>query len=70
MSISVMVLDDEFIILDGMSSFPWERYDCQLVATAQNGQEALEKMEEFQPDLVFTDIRMPKMDGISFAAEA
>lgn len=70
MSVNVMVLDDELIILDGMSSFPWERYGCRLVATAQNGQEGLEKMEEFQPDLVFTDIRMPKMDGISFAAEA
>lgn len=70
MSVKVMVIDDEFIILDGMSSFPWERYGCQLVATARNGQEGLEKLEEFQPDLVFTDIQMPKMDGLSFAAEA
>ena len=70
MSIRVMVVDDEYMILDGMSSFPWESYGCELVATAQNGQEGLEKVGEFQPDLVFSDIEMPRMNGLEFSAEA
>jgi len=31
--------------------------------TAENGEEGLEKMRTFQPDIVFTDLMMPKMDG-------
>ncbi len=70
MNIRVMVVDDEYMIVDGMSSFPWESYGCELVATAQNGQEGLEKVGEFQPDLLFSDIEMPQMDGLQFSAKA
>lgn len=70
MNIKVMIVDDEYIILDGMSSFPWDQYGCELVATAQNGREGLEKVFEFNPDLIFTDVKMPEMDGLQFAAEA
>ncbi|WP_130838622.1 response regulator [Lachnoclostridium sp. Marseille-P6806] len=66
--IKVMIVDDEFIILDGLSSFPWNRYNCSLVAAAQNGQTALAAAESERPDLVFTDIKMPGMDGLEFAA--
>lgn len=70
MNVKVMIVDDEYIIVDGLSSFPWEKYGCELVATAQNGQEGLRKVSEFEPDLIFTDIKMPEMDGLSFAAGA
>ncbi len=70
MKIKVMIIDDEYVIVDGLSSFPWESYGCELVATAQNGLEGLELLEETRPDLVFTDIRMPRMDGLTFAARA
>ena len=67
MKIKVMIVDDEYIILDGMASFPWNEYECELVATAQNGREGLEKALECSPDLIFTDIKMPEMDGLKFA---
>ena len=70
MKVKVMVVDDEYIILDGMSSFPWEKYGCELVATAENGREGLEKVLAFGPDLIFTDVKMPEMDGLQFASEA
>lgn len=70
MSVKILIIDDEYTIVDGLSSFPWEEYGCEVVGTSQNGQEGLELLESLNPDLVFTDIRMPKMDGLTFAAEA
>lgn len=42
-----------------------ERYcaDVKIVAEAENGSEGLQKIKEFQPDLIFLDIRMPGMDA-------
>lgn len=70
MNMKVMIIDDEYIILDGLSSFPWNEYGCELVATAQNGKEGIQKLQEYHPDIVFTDIKMPEMDGLRFASEA
>ncbi len=36
------------------------------VAEAENGEEGLQRFEEFKPDLVITDLNMPVMDGIEF----
>jgi phosphoserine phosphatase RsbU/P len=36
------------------------------VERAEDGEEALQKLESFKPDLILLDIRMPKVDGIEF----
>lgn len=69
MKYNVMILDDEYIILDGLCSFPWEDYDCQVTVTARNGLEGLEKIKDNPVDLILTDIRMPGMDGLVFSRE-
>ncbi|MGL5434826.1 MAG: response regulator [Lachnospiraceae bacterium] len=67
----VMLVDDEPLILAGISSMlEWPGHQCQIVGKATNGQQALERMEELQPDIVITDIKMPAMDGITFMKEA
>lgn len=35
MELQVMILDDEYIILDGLCSFPWSDYGYQVAATAK-----------------------------------
>lgn len=70
MELQVMILDDEYIILDGLCSFPWSDYGYHISATARNGLEGLEKLEQAKPDLILTDVKMPGMDGLDFAEKA
>ncbi len=65
--IRVMLVDDEAVILDGLSSFPWADYGCRVVATAYNGKSALDQISGARPQLIFTDIKMPGMSGLEFA---
>lgn len=65
----VLLVDDEPIIVEGLSrSVEWEKWNCRVVATAHDGLEGKKKIEEFKPDMVFMDICMPEMDGLSMIA--
>lgn len=63
---TVMIIDDEPLIRRGLESMiPWDRLNCRLAGAAANGEEGLKKIRELKPEVVFTDIKMPKVDGIS-----
>ncbi len=65
----VVIIDDEPIIVTGLTKLvPWEKYDCEVAGTAADGQEGLELIRQLRPDLVFSDIYMPRMDGLLMAA--
>lgn len=65
----VVIIDDEPIIVEGLSRLaPWQEYHCQVVGTAGDGQEGLELIRSLRPDIVFSDIYMPKMNGLLMAA--
>lgn len=65
----VMLVDDEPIIVEGLSrSIEWEKWNCEIVATAYDGVEGKKLIEEKRPDMVFMDICMPEMDGLSMIA--
>lgn len=61
----MLIVDDEEIEREGMAQFiPWNDFGIELVGTARNGAEGLEKIGTLNPDIVLTDIKMPIMDGI------
>ena len=65
---SIILADDERHILFGMKNgIAWEELGFEVVGTAQNGKEALELIEEYHPDLVISDIKMPFMDGLELS---
>ena len=42
MELKILILDDEYIILDGLCSFPWEMYGCRIVGKAMDGEEGMD----------------------------
>ena len=67
----VVIIDDEPVIVQGLSrSIKWENYSCEVVGTASGGEEGLELIGRVHPDIVFSDIRMPHMDGMTMIASA
>jgi len=61
----VLVVDDEPYMLEGWRTMiDWNAYGYELCAVASDGEEALRLADESGPDLVFTDIRMPGVDGL------
>lgn len=70
MELKILILDDEYIILDGLCSFPWEMYGCRIVGKAMDGEEGMELIDRYQPDIILSDIKMPEKDGIQVAKYA
>lgn len=61
-----MIVEDELWLRRGLEqSLNWKQLNIELVKSAKNGKEALMRMEEFKPDIIITDIKMPVIDGFS-----
>ena len=63
-TIRLVIADDHEIFRDGMALMLSRHQDVVLVGEAENGKELLKLVDEVQPDVVMTDIKMPLMDGI------
>jgi CheY-like chemotaxis protein len=61
MSLVALVVDDSMLIRHTVCRFLEERGFA--VESATNGQEALELLKRISPDIIVTDMQMPKMDG-------
>ena len=65
----VVIIDDEPIIVEGLSKvIKWEKYGCEIAGTAYNGKEGMELIYKVRPDIIFSDIAMPGMDGLKMIA--
>ena len=61
----VLIVEDEDIMRKGLMFMPqWQEVDCIVVGEAANGQDGLEEIQKYRPDIVIVDINMPVMDGL------
>jgi DNA-binding NarL/FixJ family response regulator len=64
MSIRLLIADDHEVVRLGIKSL-LAGTDLQVVAEAENGEDAIAAVRKHKPDVVLLDIRMPDMDGLS-----
>jgi two-component system response regulator NreC len=62
--IRLMLVDDHDIVRTGLKSFLDTQEELLVVAEASSGEEAIEKAQEANPDVIVMDITMPEMDGL------
>ncbi|PHQ31040.1 response regulator [Leeuwenhoekiella nanhaiensis] len=62
--IKLAIGEDHQSLIDGISLLLAEQEEIKLVCTANDGEDLVTQVLKYQPDVVITDIRMPKMDGI------
>jgi DNA-binding NarL/FixJ family response regulator len=63
-TIAVLLVDDQELFRAGVSVIVEAQEDLTVVGEAENGREALDRVEALEPDVVLMDIRMPEMDGV------
>lgn len=65
MAIKVLLVDDQSLFREGLSTLLSLKDDIDIVGEAGNGLEALEVAEKLQPDVILMDLRMPLLDGVA-----
>ena len=64
-STTICFIDDIQSVVDGISKqINWERHGITVSGTAINGEDGLNLITSSKPDIIVTDIRMPKLDGL------
>src|SRR5437879_3325055 len=67
--IRVLIADDQALFRRGLYVVLGTEDNIEVVAEAENGEEAIRKAEELAPDVVLMDVRMPRIDGIEAARQ-
>jgi DNA-binding NarL/FixJ family response regulator len=67
--VRILIADDHEVVRKGFCSLLRSREDFEVVGEASNGQEAVDKTLQLNPDLVVLDVSMPRLDGISAAKQ-
>lgn len=65
----IILADDHQIIIDGISNLLLKMEDVEVVSKVSDGIELMRKAELFNPDLIITDIEMPRLNGIEATME-
>lgn len=64
----LLIVDDESYTREGIiEMMPWDELDITEIRQAFDGVNALEIMNEYKPDIILSDIKMPRMNGIDLA---
>lgn len=67
--LSVLIADDQMLVRGGFRVLLESSTELNVIAEAQNGEEAVELAKKYEPDVILMDIRMPKKDGIEATRE-
>ena len=67
-SIRILLADDHMVMRQGLSLLLQRQVGLTIIAEASNGHEAVEQFRSHRPDILLTDIAMPRMDGITALA--
>lgn len=62
--IRTVIVDDSAFVVESLERFFGEQDGFEVVGTAENGLEAVDRVAELRSDLVVMDVRMPGMDGL------
>ncbi len=66
----ILIVDDEVLTRQGLqANIDWASLQINEILQADDGQTAFEMAKKFQPEIVLTDIRMPRMDGVTLAGK-
>lgn len=66
----LFLIDDEYLVRKGIAeTIDWASYNIEIAGEAENGEEALRVLQECRPDIILTDIRMPKKSGLELISE-
>lgn len=66
-----MIADDEKVQREGIAKHvPWHELGMEVIGCAADGSEALEGIRLWNPQLLITDVKMPKMNGLDLSREA
>jgi DNA-binding NarL/FixJ family response regulator len=66
--VTVLVVDDQRLIREGIASLLAIQENIKVVGVAENGEEAIRQALDLKPDIILMDVRMPIMDGIQATA--
>lgn len=64
-AIKLIIADDHEIFRDGLRLMLQKQPEIDLVAEAEDGKELIEHIKHHLPDVVITDVKMPRMDGVA-----
>ncbi len=62
--LTILIADDHPVYRQGLERAVRERPELELVAASSDGREALEKINQLEPDVAVVDVRMPGLDGL------
>jgi signal transduction histidine kinase/ActR/RegA family two-component response regulator len=67
--VRTLLVDDHTLMRQGLRTLLAGYADIQIVGEAANGQEAIERAEEYCPDLIIMDVNMPRLNGVAATKE-
>ena len=67
--IRILLVDDHAVVREGLRAFLALQEGFEIVGEAADGQEAIERAGELEPDVILMDLVMPRLDGVSAMRE-